>query len=899
MPLQPGSRLGPYELVAPIGAGGMGEVWRGRDTRLDRSVAVKVLPPAFAEDEDRKARFEREAKAISSLNHPHICTLFDVSRDGESHFLVMELLEGESLADRLQRGPLPLDQVVKVGAQVAEALDAAHRQGVVHRDLKPGNVTLTKAGAKLLDFGLARTGVAGDAVSGSTEMATEAKPLTTAGTVLGTFQYMAPEQLEGRDADARTDIFALGALLYEMATGRRAFDGKSRTSLIAAILASQPPPISSVQPVMPPALDHVVRRCLEKDPEDRWQSARDVASELRWIAEAGSQAGVPATLSVRRRSRERIAWTLAALLAAATLGALSWAVHLRGALRGESRVFRSDLAAPPEVPVSPVVQGALALSPDGRSLAFVSGGEAQSGLAVRDLEGGETRRLAGTAGGTFPFWSPDSRWLAFFADGRLKKVEATGGPVQALCEAAYGRGGTWGRDGTIVFAPDITGPLARVSAGGGIPAPVTSTDAPDMTHRNPWFLPDGRHFLFTSRDTGSAAFASVAVGSVDGGTPRVLLERGSNPQYADGHLFTVVDGNLVAQRFDPGSQSLAGQPAPLAGGVEFYNPRDLAQYSVSPSGLVAYRRTRLRETQLVWVDRSGRELSKVGEPAHHSSHHLGADGRALAVVRTDAAGADADVWILDLPRAQPTRATFASSPSLVTAVLSPDGARLAVSAATAGWQGATLWVQPVSGSGSRQPLLDRVAFTVDDWSPDGSLLLGSVQQAGSGFDVAWVALADPSRVVHLTTSRFNEWAGAFSPDGRLVAYHSNETGRNEVFLSDFPAAARKWQVSRTGGQNPAWRGDGRELYFTDAERAFAVSVSERGGSLELGAPTRLPFSGEEFDLGMRPGGGRLAVRSPDGQRFLLARFGAGAVTEPVRLVRSWRRLVERQAPAGW
>jgi hypothetical protein len=506
---QAGSRLGPYELLAPIGAGGMGEVWRGKDTRLDRSVAVKILPPAFAEDEDRRARFEREAMAISSLNHPHICTLFDVGKDGDSHFLVMELLEGESLADRLQKGPLPLDQVVKYGAQVADALDAAHKQGVVHRDLKPGNLTLTKTGAKLLDFGLARTGV-GDGVSASTEMPTQAKPLTTAGTVLGTFQYMAPEQLEGQEADARTDIFALGALLYEMATARRAFDGKSKTSLIAAILSTHPPPISSVQPVMPPALDHVVRKCLEKDPEDRWQSARDVASELRWIAEAGSQAGVPTTLSLRRRSRERLAWTLVALLAAAGGAGLAWALRLRGALEEASRPLRVEIVPPPETPLANVVQGAVALSPDGRTMAFVVRGRGgPPGLAVRDLASGEAKTLAGTEDATFPFWSPDGRWIAFFADKRLRKVEAKGGPVQTVCEAAAGRGGSWGRDGTIVFAPDITGPLARVPSGGGAPVAATTTPSPDVTHRNPSFLPDGRHFVFTSRESTSAPLAQV------------------------------------------------------------------------------------------------------------------------------------------------------------------------------------------------------------------------------------------------------------------------------------------------------------------------------------------------------------------------------------------------------
>ncbi len=715
MPIQAGSRLGPYELTAPIGAGGMGEVWRGKDTRLDRSVAIKILPTGFAEDEERRQRFEREAKAISSLNHPHICTLFDVGHEGDAHFLVMELLEGEVLADRLQKGPLPLDQVVKLGAQVAEALSAAHKQGIVHRDLKPGNVVLTKSGAKLLDFGLARTGAGLGGPSGSTELPTEMKPLTTAGTVLGTFQYMAPEQLEGTEADARTDIFALGALLYEMATARRAFEGKSKTSLIAAILASQPPPISSVQPVMPPALDHVVKKCLEKDPEDRWQSAHDVASELRWIGEAGSQAGVPTTLSVRRRSRERLAWGLALAFAAAGAGGLGWALHLRGALHEADRPFRVELVPPPEIAVAPVVQGALALSPDGRRMAFVAGGDTRSSLAVRDLATGETKRLAGTDGATFPFWSPDSRWIAFFSEGRLRKIEAAGGPVQAVCEANAGRGGSWGRDGAIVFAPDITGPLVKVPAGGGTPTPTTSTAAADVDAPQP-LVPARRTPLplHGARER-ERAFGSIAVGSLEGGAATTLLERGSNPQYADGHLFTVIDGNLVAQRFDAAKQVLLGQAsaARRRGGV-LQPPRHRCSTPCPGPASSSTAGTVSGQTQLVWLDRSGKEVATVGEPSYYGALHLGADGRTLAAVRSDAAGANADVWVLDLQRAQVTRATFASAPSDLTVALSPDGARLAVSASSVGgWAGATLWIQPVSGSGSRQSLLEKVSFSVD------------------------------------------------------------------------------------------------------------------------------------------------------------------------------------------
>jgi Tol biopolymer transport system component len=885
---QAGSRLGPYELVSPIGAGGMGEVWRGRDTRLDRSVAVKILPDTFARDEQFRVRFEREARTISSLNHPHICTLFDVGHEGDSHFLVMELLEGESLADRLQKGPLPLDQVVRFGAQVAEALEGAHKQGIVHRDLKPGNVMLTKTGAKLLDFGLARTGAGVGGSSGSTELPTEARPLTTAGTVLGTFQYMAPEQLEGAEADARTDIFALGALLYEMATGRRAFEGRSRTSLIAAILSTQPPPISSVQPVMPPALDHVVRKCLEKDPEDRWQSAHDVASELRWIAEAGSQAGVPATVTLRRRSRERLAWILAAVFAVVAAAGLLWSWKLRRALDQAEEPLRVDLAPPPDVEPADVALGSIALAPDGRRLAFVAYHDQSTDIAVRDLASGETKRLPGTNDGSFPFWSPDGRWLAFFAEGHLKKAQASGGPVQVLCDAHAGRGGTWSPADTIVFAPDITGPLFRVPAAGGTPTPVTRTDDPNATHRNPFFLPDGRHFLFTVRGY-TEVQGRVAVAAVDGGEPKELLARGSNPQYADTYLFSVVGGNLTAQPFDPERQTLKGQPIPIADAIEYDNAKDLAHFSVSSAATLVYRQLHLRKTQLVWLDRTGKELSRVGEPAYYLNvSSPGPGGQSLTAVRSNASGTDSDVWILDLQRSRATRSTFLSAAAEIVAAVSPDGSRLAVSAATGGGAGgASLWLQPASGSGSPEVLQKEGTFSVLQWSADGAYLIGIAQEQESGYDVAYVKPDDPSKTVHLTTSRFDERGPALSADGRYIAYVSDETGRREIFLSDFPKGQRKWQVSRSGGFALRWRGDGRELYFLHPpDEAMAVAVTERGDVPELGEPERLPFSARAFQL---EGG----VFSPDGRRFLVLRYDGEAVAEPIRLIRSWRRVVEK------
>ena len=501
---------------------------------------------------------------------------------------------------------------------------------------------------------------------------------------------------------------------------------------------------------------------------------------------------------------------------------------------------------------------------------------------------GRPERLAAADGAALPSWSPDSRWLAFFADGKMKKVEAAGGPVQVICDAHAGRGGTWGRDGTIVFAPDIHGPLVKVPSGGGTPAAVTRTTDPRVTHRNPWFLPDGRRFLFTARASVSAPSASIAIGSLDGGEPKVLLERGSNPQYSDGFLLTVIDGNLVAQRFDAARATLAGEALPIAAGLEHYDPRDLGQFSASGAGLVAYRQARLRRTLPVWLDRGGRERGAAGEPSFYHAARMGAGGRALALSRSDSAAQNADVWVLDLQRSQMTRATFVSARgSSINGAVSPDGAHLAVSVtALAGWTGPTLWTQPTLGSGSQRPLLENASLRVAQWSADGAHLIVDTQDAETGWDVAYVALGDSTKPIRITSSPFDEMAPALSPNGKWIVYQSNETGRSEVFVSDFPKGARKWQVSNSGGFRPTWRSDSRELYFAGPEGAMVAGVTDRSGALEIGAPERLPFPRDALDLA-------LGIHSADGKRFLVLRYDSETSTEPIRLIRGWRRLVER------
>jgi eukaryotic-like serine/threonine-protein kinase len=862
----------------------MGEVWRGRDTRLDRSVAVKVLPPAFAEDEDRK-RFEREAKAISSLNHPHICTLFDVSRDGESHFLVMELLEGESLADRLQRGPLPLDQVVKVGAQVAEALDAAHRQGVVHRDLKPGNVTLTKAGAKLLDFGLARTGVAGDAVSGSTEMATEAKPLTTAGTVLGTFQYMAPEQLEGRDADARTDIFALGALLYEMATGRRAFDGKSRTSLIAAILASQPPPISSVQPVMPPALDHVVRRCLEKDPEDRWQSARDVASELRWIAEAGSQVGVPVPVAQHRKHRERLAWGVAGAL---LLTSVALAVGFVRRAPAPPRVVRFDLPQPAQLAAT----GAPKISPDGRQIAFVGTDEqGRNQIWLRALESLEARPLSGTEGvtnGVRPFWSPDSRFLAYFVGSRLMKIPVDGGPPQKIADTEVtGGDGTWSEQGVILFDGSTGDPIRRVDAAGGVSRVERAGGEGEGAYEVAWpqFLPDGEHYLFIA--FGGAPDANgVWLARLDDTTPRKVVDGLSRVELAPPDLLLFVrESTLVAQRFDPGDGTLVGEPVPVAEGLGVSNV-GLADFSASQNGVLVYRAGQDNSDRLGWLDLKGSPVAGGEDPGIGRNPALSADGRWLAVDRLD--GKDQDIWLRDLKRGVSSRFTTDAKGEYAP-LFTPDGRSLLFSREEGdGW---AVVEKSLDSPGERvllSPADRQMAIAV---TPDGTRLLYAVRgksKGGPQFDLGVVDLAAGGEGKLYAASEFSEFRGAFSPDGRWLAYQSTESGRGEIYVQAFPEPGRKWQVSTQGGAFPIWSPDGATLYYVAADRKLMrVEVSTSPG-FDAGVPEALspvPLAA----IAAR----NLLVAAPDGQRFLGVLAAGNATATPTTVVLEWDAALRR------
>ncbi len=880
MPLSPGTQLGTYEILSAIGAGGMGEVYRARDTRLGREVAIKVLPRDLAATPEVRTRFEREARLISSFNHPNICTVHDVGQEGEDFYLVMELIEGESLADRVQTGALPTSEVLRIGIQIADALDKAHRAGIVHRDLKPGNVMLPKSGAKLLDFGLARSAVPVAEPGSGSHSPTMSRPLTAEGTIVGTFQYMAPEQLEGQEADVRTDIWALGCVLYEMATGKRAFEGKSQASLISAIMSAEPAPIAQLAPMNPPALERLVKACLAKDPEDRVQTAHDVKLQLQWIVEGGSQAGVAAPVAARRKSRERLAWIIAGM---ATVTAAALAVVVLQP-KPEPKPVIFELTPPAQVRSVDLPR----ISPDGRRLAF----NARDSLGVqsiwvRRMNSLEAQRLPGTEGATRPFWSPDSRFLAFFSGGKLYKIDISGGPPLAICDAPRGADGSWGTRDVILFDGSSADSVQRVSASGGVPSGATNIDRAGGETYTAWpqFLPDGKHFVYIAYGA-EGRDRTLRIGSLDSEETKSIGEVRTRVEYASGHLLQVRDGVLLAQKFDAGALKLVGDPFPVAQNVEVGGSGS-ARFSASSEGTLVFRSTgEASDERLVWLDREGKRIGSVGKPGQFITPALSPDGTQLAV-SIEGQGAR-DIWIYDLARDLASRFTFADGNAFDPS-WSRDGTRLAYAVSRAG--DVSIVEKPIGGSGKERILVGGGGrHALSGWSPDGQQLLYLERaQNPPNWDIHALSVTDSVRTVPIVTTPFSEYQPAFSPDGKWLAYGSVESGGAEVYVQAYPGPGGKWRISNSGGSEPHWRGDGRELYYLSRDRrVMAVAV-------EPGTPPRFSLPRELFTA---PISTNIAVRnryevSEDGQRFLIIATSGSVAVGPTTVVLDWLGRLEK------
>jgi len=874
-------RLGPYEIIAPLGAGGMGEVYRARDTRLERTVAIKVLPEHLSCNPDSKQRFEREARAISSLNHPHICTLYDVGSQDGIDFLVMEYLEGQTLADRLQKGALPLEQVLKIGIEIADALDKAHRQGIVHRDLKPGNIMLTKSGAKLMDFGLAKPAQAALIASASVGAPTLSNRLTVEGTFVGTFQYMAPEQLEGKDADVRSDIFAFGAVLYEMTTARPAFSGESKATLIAAILSSEPPLICSLQPVERLALERVVRTCLAKDPGRRFWCAHDLKLQLESIQNEIPEAMEP---SVASRRIERLVWAIACavlLISAVVL------YFIRPAL--QARPIRFDVLPPEKAGfVTEVEEHNLAISPDGRVLAFVTDSGGQRRIWLRPLNKLAAQPLSGTEGAASPFWSPDSRYLGFFADGKLKKVPASGGTPQILCSVSgVAEAGSWGPDERILFTEfEGRDAIFVVFASGGEPTALLDSKAVAFgSFRWPYWLPDGKHFLFLSWDEKESPCIRAA--SIESAKGVCVLPVASRVEFAQGHLIYVRERALVAQPFDIGSLRATGEPVPLANRLPYFLT-GWAPFSVSRDGVLAYQAGEI-SSRLTWVNRKGEILQTIGEAAPYNSINLSPDGHRLVAEVQDPEKFESDLWIYDLARGVSTR--FTSQTGLESSpVWSPDAHQIAFAAH--GNRPSNLMVKETGGGDSKLMVPDSGNFQFpSDWSRDGRFFAYSQFDTETHFDIWVLPLTDDGKPFPFLRTQFNEVTMKFAPDGRWVAFASDASGRLEVYLRSFPEGGDEVRVSASGGSEPQWRHDGKELfYFSGDGQLMAVPVVT-GKTITVGKPVAL-FDLKAvgvFDIGpIKSGLFPIFDPSPDGQRFVTI-VGGNRAALPITVVLDWKQ----------
>jgi Tol biopolymer transport system component len=892
-----GTRFGPYEIVAPLGAGGMGEVYRARDERIGRDVAIKVLPAELAADPDRLRRFEQEARAAGQLNHPNILALYDVGSHEGSPYLVSELLEGQSLRERLEGGLLPPRKVIELAVQVCSGLAAAHEKGIVHRDLKPENLFITSDGhVKILDFGVAKL-IHPEVKVDPYAKTTSSGPTTEAGTVLGTAAYMSPEQVRGQTVDHRSDLFSLGVVLYEMLSGAKPFHRDSAVETMNAILKEEPPELTSLDPKVPAGLTRVVQHCLEKLPPDRFQSARDLAFALQALSTTSGETRADVQTGqflTRSRIRERLAWGVAAAFAVVAIGVLLALDHMRRPPKAE--VVRFSVTGPEGGTLVNDVTAA-AISPDGQRLVFTAIDAAGTmRLWVRPLDSLAAQQLAGSEGAILPFWSPDSRYVAFFAHGKLRKVPVAGGSPGVICDAPDGHGGSWSKDGVIVFAPLTMGPLLKVSADGGEPVEVARPDRArgDTGLRFPCFLPDGQHFLYVSSPRKQHGF-DVYVGTLEGTEQSRILSAGSAAVYAEpGYLLFTVGDRLVAQRFDLSSRKPMGDAVPLGeappGGLFDAG----TALSVSTNGVLAHFASSPPRTELVWLDRAGVQTGRIAlPPGSYSNPSLSPNGRWATVTRYNSS-IRSDLWLVDLERSVTTRLTFDGLVAggwgwAVPVVWSPDNTRVAYCYDHSGRL--DVYQVLVSGAGQPEPLVRSDVWYKYPlaWSPDGKYLLFTQLSEGGLYDLWLLPLQGSRTPMPYLRTPFTEDFVAVSPDGHWLAYDSDETGTPEIYVRSFPEPGEKYRVSTSGGMVPQWSRDGKELvffslnqYYFGAGPIYAVDV-ETTPTFRAGTP-RVLFTPRPDLSGL--------VATADLSRFLATAPAQGAAPASIAITLNWPAALE-------
>lgn len=888
-----GQTIAHYKIIEHLGAGGMGEVYLAVDSKLDRKVALKFLPAQMTAQPDARARFLQEARAASALNHPNICTIHDIQEHDGQLFIVMEHVDGQTLRDK--RATLSPKQVLEIGAQAADGLAAAHEHGIVHRDIKPENIMIRKDGiVQIMDFGLAK-------LHGATR-------LTKEGSTIGTAGYMSPEQVQGLDTDHRSDIFSLGVVLYELLTDQMPFKGMHDTAIMYEIVNIDAAPPSALRPDIEPELDRILLECLDKERDERYQSAKELAKDLRRCRRASDRSKISRVSTVRpalsatdrpqvesrtvieqpKQSNSMLPWIVSGVLAI-TMAGLAWLYTSREL--PEPQPIRFAVPAPSRLNLAVEGAGTLALSPDGRRLAFVGADSlGATSLWIRSIDNFNSEQLPGTQGAQFPFWSPDSRFIGFFSDAKLKKIDVTGGPAVTLCEAGGGRGGTWSKDGVIVFAPRPSSGLSRVPSAGGVPTPITALDtaAGHATHRWPWFLPDGNRFLYYTRigpGTGDARDDSVRIGSLDGSVDRALMQSTANACYANGFLVFLRERTMMAQGFDPGSGTFNGDPIPLAEDVFADLGYSSLSVGVSENGTLAFQSgASALGANIVVHDRDGTQIDTLGEAGSYYDCDLSPDDRFFAVQLVDPATSNPDIWVFDIQRRIRTRLTFAPGEDGFPS-WSPDGSQLYFS----GVRQTALDIlrKPATGAGGEEVVYSSSATKwLMDVSPDGKhLVYISPTVSAIGDDLWTLPLAEDgsaSGEPHaFQKTEFDEDDASFSPDGRWLAFASAESGEYEVYVRPFPGPGGKWQISSKGGDFPRWRQDGRELFYVSAgNMMMSVEVDGRTESFTVGEPKQLfgvrtPQANKPYDV------------SSDGQRFYIVTREAGFAASWINIVINW------------